>query len=536
MIRRPCLGLALFLLAAGPATADDPLVAKVEAVLRTPPYRHASWGLLVVDSATGGVVYEKDADAMFGPASVTKLFSTAAALVDLGPEFTFRTPVVRRGNVDEDGVLHGDLILVASGDLCLGGRAGPGRTLLFEDNDHTYAGSNPAASLVPADPLSGLDELAGGVAAAGVKAVQGEVLVDDRLFEAAASTGSGPTHVSPVVVNDNVVDVVVSPGASAGEPATVTVVPVTSFVTVDARVETMAEGTTPSITVRRVGPRSFTVRGSVPVGHKPSVRIFEVDDPASFARSLFIEALRRRGVRVGASPLGQNAAGRLPATAEVASLPKLATYTSPPFREYAKVVLKVSHNLYASTLPLLIAARHGESTLAEGLLREGRVLRELGVDVGAISFGGGAGGAREDLATPRAVVGLLRAMASRPESPSYEAALPVLGRDGTLARAVGPESPARGHARAKTGTYWVHNALTGKTVITSKALAGTIDAADGRRLTFAFFLNDVPIPETGMAVSEATAAAGRTLGTLCEIFHADRGEKAPSASEAARPR
>jgi len=528
-------GLAIFVVSASAAFASDPLDARVEAVLKTPGYQNAHWGLLVVDSATGKVVFEKNADKMFAPASVTKLYSTAAALVDLGADYRFRTPVVRRGHVDGEGVLHGDLILVASGDLCLGGRAGADGTLLFEDNDHIYSGANNLATLVPADPLGGLDELARGVLAAGIKRVSGEILVDDRLFEHAESTGSGPKKVTPIVVNDNLVDILVSPAAKTGEPATVKLVPATSYVSADVQVETVAEGETPSLTVKGVGPRSFAVRGKVPIGHKPVVRVYEVDDPASFARALFIETLRRRGVHVGASPLGHNDAGKLPTPTEVAGLPRLATYTSPPFREYLKVILKVSHNLHASTLPLLIASHHGETTEAQGLRLEGKILKELGVDISTISFGGGAGGARADLVTPRATVALLRAMAARPDYPSYEAALPILGRDGTLAKAVGPDSPARGHARAKTGTYWLDNPLNGKSVLTSKALAGTIDTADGRKLTVAFFVNNVPIDATGIAVSESTAAAGRLLGKLCEVFYETSAEaSATSAASANR--
>ncbi|HEY2158014.1 MAG TPA: D-alanyl-D-alanine carboxypeptidase, partial [Isosphaeraceae bacterium] len=269
--------------------------------------------------------------------------------------------------------------------------------------------------------------------------------------------------------------------------------------------------------------------GRVPVGHKPVVRIFEVDEPASYARALFIEALRRRGVRVGASPLGDNDLDDLPPREQVLVMPTIVTYTSPPLREEIKVVLKVSHNLHASTLPLLVAAHHGETTEREGLRRQGRILKELGVDIATISFGGGAGGARADLATPRATVALLRAMAARPDYPAYESALPVLGRDGTLAKAVDPDSPARGHARAKTGTYWLDNPLNGKSVLTSKALAGTIDAADGRKLTFAFYVNDVPMDATGVAVSEQTVAAGRLLGKLCEVFYGSAPAPSPAA-------
>ncbi len=335
------------------------------------------------------------------------------------------------------------------------------------------------------------------------------------------------------MLNDNVVDVVITPGSKLGEPAKVRIVPETESVQFDARVDgTSGEGPT-SIEVRAAGPRRFTVRGSLPVGHKPVLKTYEVEDPASFARSLFIETLRSRGVRVGASPLADNDATKLPSKAEVAALPMVAEYTSPPFREYLKVILKVSQNLHASTLPLLVAANRGETSLVQGLRHEGEILTKLGVDPRTISFGGGAGGSRSDLVTPRSTVTLLRAMAARPDFAAYDFALPVLGRDGTLAKAVGPESLARGHARAKTGTFWVNNSLDGHPILVSKALAGYLETASGRKLTFAFFLNNVPIEAIGGPISEAAAAAGRRLGKLCEVFYADSPDsiEAPATPE-----
>ena len=518
-MKRGRIGLVACVFLGLGAGAAEPLDARVATVLNAPGYANGHWGLLVVDAKSGAVVFEKNADRLFAPASVTKLFSSAAALCDLGADYRFKTPVVRRGNLGPDGVLRGDLILIAGGDFSLGGRTGPDGSLLFEDNDHSYAGGSLKATLVKADPLSGLEHLAREVKAVGIRAISGDVIVDDRLFEPAASTGSGPSQVSPIVVNDNVVDVVVTPSAKAGEPAGVRIVPATGAVSYDAQVETASETTSPSVEVETAGPGRFVVKGQVPIGHRPIVKTYEVEDPAGFARSLFIEALRGQGVKVSASPLGSNPLASLPPRAEVAKLAEVAVYTSPPFKEYLRVLLKVSQNLHASTLPMLIAANHGEASLDAGLRREGTLLHGLGLDPTAISFGGGAGGARADLATPRATVTLLRAMAKRADFPAYEAALPVLGRDGTLAEAVSPESPARGHARAKTGTYWVGNGLDGRSVMTSKALAGYMETASGRSLVFAFFLNDVPLQ--GGDVTEATTAAGKVLGNLCEVFYDD---------------
>ena len=263
-----------------PATLEG----RVMAVLRTQSHERDHWGLLVVDAKTNQTVYEQNSDQLFAPASVTKLFSTAAALIELGADYRFETPVVRRGEVDAQGTLHGDLVLIAQGDLSMGGRAGADGTLLFKDDDHIYAGGNPRCDIVAADPLAGLDHLARKIRAAGLRAVTGDVIVDDRLFEDTESTGSGPRRVSPIMINDNVLDVLVQPGKRAGEPASVSFLPATQFWTMDAQVETVAADQKADLKVRGIGSRQFTVRGTIPVGQQRLVLIHEVDDPASFAR------------------------------------------------------------------------------------------------------------------------------------------------------------------------------------------------------------------------------------------------------------
>ena len=206
----------------------DVLARKIEAVLATPGFQHGQWGLLVVDGKTGRTIYELNPDRLFAPASVTKLFSTAAALVDLGPNWRFQTPLIRRGKVDAKGTLHGDLILLAQGDLAMGGRTGPDGKLLFKDDDHTYSGGNLRGQIVSSDPLAGLDHLAREGQAGGIREIAGDVIVDERLFAPAQSTGSGPRHISSIVINDNLIDVLAQPAQKAGDPAVVTFQPAPS--------------------------------------------------------------------------------------------------------------------------------------------------------------------------------------------------------------------------------------------------------------------------------------------------------------------
>jgi D-alanyl-D-alanine carboxypeptidase/D-alanyl-D-alanine-endopeptidase (penicillin-binding protein 4) len=517
MSRLYCFRAAAFLLIlfvpARSLSAADDLAERLDSVMNGPHYQQARWGVLVVDAETGKTVYAHDADRLFIPASTTKLYSCAAALAALGADHKFETPVYRRGDV-MDGRLKGDLILVASGDLTLGGRTDSDGKLAFQNDDHIYANSFIGkAKLTDTDPLAGLKELAKQIAAAGVKRIDGEVLIDDRLFERSHGSGSGPDHLTPIVVNDNVVDVLVTPAEKAGEPAKVVLRPETSFVQMDAQVTTVPEGKENHVEIHGVGGERFLVRGRVAVKSPPVVRIFPVDDPAGFARALFIEVLRKEGVSVPASPLRAPQA-ELPEQASYVRMPRVALYTSPPLSELLKVTLKVSHNLYASTLPLLVAVSKGKRTLEDGLKVQRRILSDLGVETATISFGGGAGGANADSVTPRATVQLLRAMSKRPDYEVYRAGLPVLGVDGTLHDTVGADSPARGKVLAKTGTLGWHDVMNDRLLLRSKALAGTMTTQKGRTLFFAIFVNDVPLPRDGEATRE-----GKVLGKLCEILY-----------------
>jgi len=490
------------------AKANDKLRADLEAVINGPDYKQAQWGLLVVDLESGQTVYERDADKLFMPASTTKLYSVAAALDALGADYRFETPVYYRGDLNREGVLKGDLILVASGDLTLGGRTDQDGHIAFKNGDHTYEGE-----LTDPDPLAGLNELARQVAAAGIKRVKGDVLVDDRLFDPAPSSGSGPRRVSPILVNDNVLDFLITPG-STGAPAAVTWRPETLACRVDAQVETVEAGKEAAVEVTSAGGGRYIVRGQIPAGHAPLLRIAEVEEPASHARSLFIEALTRAGVRVDASCLTANRSDQLPPRDLYRRLRRVALLKSPPFAESIRLILKVSHNLHASTLPLLVAARKGKHTLQDGLRLQREFLARAGIEVDTISFGGGAGGSTADFTTPRATVQLLRFMSKHRDFGAYEAALPVLGVDGTLASAVDASSPARGKVRAKTGSFPVWDPLNDRLLLKSKALAGYLTTAKGRRLAFAFFVNNAPLPK-GVGASRE----GRILGKLCEIIY-----------------
>ena len=124
------------------------------------------WGIEVVSLSTGKVLYASDADKLFTPASNTKLFTTAAAMALIGPDYTFHTTVETNGTLDTHGRLTGDLVLVGRGDPNLSGRELP-YALHTERNDH---------------PIRVLEQLADTLAQKGVKYVDGDIVADDSYF------------------------------------------------------------------------------------------------------------------------------------------------------------------------------------------------------------------------------------------------------------------------------------------------------------------------------------------------------------------
>lgn len=511
---RRSLGMvfAVLFLSVLPALAEDRVPPKVRELMESAKYKQAHWGLLAVDLRTGEVRYELNSEKLFAPASTTKCFSVACALDTFGADHRFETPIVRRGEINDKGELTGDLILIASGDLTLGGRTTESGEIAFTDGDHTYASGGTESQLTPQDPLAGLNDLARQIAKAGIKRVRGDVLIDDRLFDKAEGTGSGPGRLTSIYVNDNLIDFTIT-ATKAGEPAEVKWRPESKSLRIETHVETVAKDAKTDTSVRDLGSGRISVHGRIAEGHKPVLRVLEAPDANSFARTLLIEALQRRGVVVDAPTAADHPADKLPPRDETLKLPTVAKHVSPPFSENARLILKVSHNLHASTLPLLVAAKYGERTLSQGLRRQHAFLKRVGVDVDTISFGGGAGGARSDFVTPAAAVQLLRYMSTRPDFESYRRALPRLGVDGTLAKSVTSESPARDKVVAKTGTLYWENLMNANSLLTSKALAGYMTTSKGDTLAFALFVNNAPL-RNGLT----TTAVGKDLGRICELL------------------
>ena len=516
--------IALVALLAAPALhAQSTLLAqRIRQVTSRPEYRHASFGIEVYSLDDNKVVFARDADKLFTPASTTKLLTMGSALRLLGDDFRFHTRIYRTGPIDSDGTLKGDLILVASGDPDLSGRIQPDGTLAFENEDHSYDGS-PDTKAVPGDPLLVIRELASQIVSRGIKKIDGRVLVDISLFpQGTRELGTGVV-ISPICVNDNIVDVTAVPGTTVGDDVILNVSPRTSYVTFVNHAKTAAGDSKPSITwqsdvTNPDGSHTVTVSGTMPAGKPSILYAYAVPEPDRFAEMALVDVLRDKGVAAKyESPSDKPDFKSLSAYYMADNF--VAEHVSPPFREDAKVTLKVSQNLHASMMPFILGAVLGHATKdidQSGFDQEHAFLQKAGLDLSGASQADGAGGAESAFFTPDFMVHYLAYMSKQPDFQNFYNSLPILGRDGTLWN-IEVNSLAAGHVHAKTGTFGAYDALNKDLMVTGKGLSGYMATADGRHLAIALYANRVAVPMD--APDAAQTIVGGALGQIASAIY-----------------
>ncbi|MEO8449952.1 MAG: D-alanyl-D-alanine carboxypeptidase, partial [Gemmatimonadota bacterium] len=206
--------------------------------LDTAPLDHHLWGIAVLDQH-GKLIFGRNSDRLFIPASNTKLVVAATAAILLPPNFKVRTSVYALGAL-EGGVLKGDLVLYGRGDPTMSRRC--------------FAIDTTAARSCEADPTRPFAELAAALAGRGLQAVDGDIIGDGSYFEAKTVHGTWENDdliwwyaapVSGLGFNDNSVDVTIRPGATIGAPAVIEVWPQVADLAFENRTETVSpEGRT----------------------------------------------------------------------------------------------------------------------------------------------------------------------------------------------------------------------------------------------------------------------------------------------------
>jgi D-alanyl-D-alanine carboxypeptidase/D-alanyl-D-alanine-endopeptidase (penicillin-binding protein 4) len=157
-----------------------------------------------------------------------------------------------------------------------------------------------------------------------------------------------------------------------------------------------------------------------------------------------------------------------------------------------------------------LIAKDIKNPLVAGFRVEREFLRSADLDLSGASQGDGAGGDWADLFSPDFMIHYLIYWATRPDYQIFLKALPVLGKDGTLAT-IQKDSVGAGYVFAKTGTFTSEDKLNGKGMLNAKGLAGYVTTKSGERLAFAAYVNHVALPDDPDA---AQRVAGQALGEI----------------------
>jgi D-alanyl-D-alanine carboxypeptidase/D-alanyl-D-alanine-endopeptidase (penicillin-binding protein 4) len=495
------------------ATGPHDLTTALAAIENQTRFDHSTWGYQVVDQESGHVLASQNAQSMFDPGSTMKIYSSATVLRLYGPNYRFTTPAYRQGTMS-GSTLNGNLVLVGSGDLSLGLRDKRDGTLYYESLpklDQSYADIGlPDAVEPPGNPLAGLDQIAAKVRASGITRVNGNIVVDDRLFT--PFNGFPDGEISPIWVNENLVDALVTPGA-AGQAAQVNWRPMTAQYTVSNQVTTVGANGSTSLQITEPTSGNLVVTGQIATGSAPTLVVHEVDDPSAFARSAFIEALQQAGVTVTAAPTGPNPANELPARGSYLATDMVGDYVSPPLSQFINLILKVSYNRGADLMTCLAAVKVESTDCSQGLVPELATIKKSGISSESIFPFDGAGSDDQGRTTAAAMATFLRRTTDTSYGKTLYDGLPVLGRSGTLANVLS-NSPVAGHAQVKTGNRAV-GSTTNQQILLGNSLAGYLETKSGRRVTFMIVVGNVPIASAS-GVLEVTAEQAKMVAAMYE--------------------
>ena len=506
------------------ASRERDLARRIRAIITKGNAKRAFWGIEVYSLDQKKVLYRTNSRRNFTPASVTKLFTTAAAMSLIGKRYRFKTTLETLDRIDEDGRLLGDLILVGRGDPDLAGC-----TLPFIPPDERRVQRACSFSKT-------FNKMASQLVARGVKLVTGNLVMDSTYFAPEHySDGwafndvqwSYGAPISALSFADNTLTIRVEPGDAVDDQAKLFWEPFTRYYKIQNAAWTAPEGSKTRLRVIRApGSRKIEVSGPIEMGSRRRFLTLAFDEPPAVAGELLLQALERAGVRVlgevevrHAPPPPVTLPSQVARQKEQNTPDKsstndqdneterkeeikprvLAEHRSLPLAEVVRLVLKDSQNLYTEMLLRMLGRRQPPKTgknykepersdsapplrRADGSTEAGLAvmrawLYNAGVDYEDIGFFDGSGLSRKGLVSPHAVVHLLRYADTRSWKDWYFESLPIAGEDGTLRRRM-RGTPAEGRVRAKTGTL-------GRDL----GLAGLVETIEGERLAFAILLN-----------------------------------------------
>jgi D-alanyl-D-alanine carboxypeptidase/D-alanyl-D-alanine-endopeptidase (penicillin-binding protein 4) len=438
---------------AGPAPLEQ-LQRDLTQATQRPGVQRGAWGVVVHSLDRDERLFELNPRTLLVPASAAKLASVATAAEAVGWDFRFETTVHGTGPLT-GGVLHGDLVIVGSGDPTIGGRAGDDITALID-----------------------------GLKAAGLRRIDGRIIGDDDAIEeprpqlAWAWDDLGYTTgalFGALNLDENRMAVTVAPGPMAGAPARLSVEPYAAYRPLANRAVTGAAGAAQLLwPEQRPGEPFLTVAGTIPAGASPAQLNVSSGNPTFWFASVLRSRLQQHGIDVTGDAWDIDDVRPPPERAPAAPL---FIHRSHPLADIVQPLLKDSINLYAEAVMRLNAARGVLPTNDAALEGFRRRLEAWGIPADAQQVIDGSGLSRRNVISAEALLTVLRRMQDPVFGAPFVKALPVAGVDGSLANRM-RDTPAAGNVRAKTGT-----------MSNIRSLAGYATTRDGERLAFVAMVN-----------------------------------------------
>lgn len=436
------------------------LHSALDAVFDHPDTQNAFWGVMIQSLDTGEVLYRRHAEKLFLPASNMKLLTGAAAWLQLGKEYRFRTRLLALGPV-ENGVLQGSLLVEGGGDPTISSR------------------------YYPNDSLMVFREWAGKLKEAGIREIRGDIVGDDDLFED-NPLGMGwswddvtygySAEFGALQCNENIVELAITPGSAAGDKVSVEILPATDYIRLRTEATTCRAEEEPGLIPERLLTENLIhLKGCAALKEGTSRLKVAVHNPTRFFVHLLRQTLISEGISVRGTAVDIDEMAVKP---EKRAASVLLIHKSLPLESVLNTLLKESQNLFAETLIRAIGMeKYGLGTFANGHRVVEQILKEMAIEPASYVMVDGSGLSRYNFLSPEQLVRLLRFMYHRADFQAFYQALPIAGVDGTLAGRM-KGTAAEGKVHAKTGS-----------LANVRSLSGYVRSADGEMLAFSMIAN-----------------------------------------------